>query len=179
MKEQDKFQVLVIDDEKEVIQSFKAAFVDDWEVEGITHPDELRNDLKNNFRNFQFKLFDLIFLDLLFDASTGVTRENVVEKIEKGELLGVQFLDWLAENYPRPVVVLSGFLFNTVVQKLRSTYPWVLLQPKPVDLNVPDFRSNMEWYGRNFHRIKYGLILEKPASETQKKFDELMQKKPC
>lgn len=175
MKEKEKFRVLVIDDESEVIHGFQLAFKNDWQVEGIVHPDELKRDMKGGFRNFG--LVDLVFLDLLFDANARITPETVLDKIEKGELLGVQLLDWLQENYSCPVVVLSGYLFDAVGQKLRQAYPWILLKAKPVDLYAREFRPNMEHYARTFYRLKREMLFDRPAEELMKKFDELMQKK--
>ncbi|HLG18721.1 MAG TPA: hypothetical protein VI895_02755 [Bdellovibrionota bacterium] len=176
MEGKDKFRVLVIDDEKEIIQGFKLAFENEWEVKGITHPDELKKDMKGGFRKFQ--LFDLIFLDLLFDAKMQVTQQNVVDKIEKGELLGVQFLEWLTKNYSCPVVVLSGFLFDAVAEKLRKTYPYLLLKAKPVDLYAPAFQGNVEHYARTFYRCKREMLFDRPTKEAIKRFDELIGRKP-
>ncbi|MFH1262790.1 MAG: hypothetical protein V1495_05030 [Pseudomonadota bacterium] len=176
METKDKFRVLVIDDEKEIIHGFKLAFENEWEVEGITHPDELKNDMKGGFRKFQ--LFDLIFLDLLFDARMQVTQQNVVDKITRGDLLGIQFLDWLGKNYSCPVVVLSGFLFDAVTEKLQAAYPYLLLKPKPVDLYAREFQGNMEHYARTFYRFKREMLFDRPAEELLRKFDEAMGKKP-
>ena len=176
MDAKEKFRVLVIDDEEHIIHGFQLAFENQWEVVGIVHPDELKQDMKGGFKKFQ--LFDLIFLDLLFDARAQISAENVLQKIEKGELLGVQFLEWLAENYPCPVIVLSGFLFDAVTERLRKAYPYILLKPKPVDLYERTFRPNMEYYAETFRRAKYELLFDRPMKEAMKRFDELMAKKP-
>jgi hypothetical protein len=90
----------------------------------------------------------------LFDAKTRVTRENVLQMVEGEELLGIRFLRWMTEYYSHPVVVLSGFLYKAVTDKLRSDYPHVLLKAKPVDLNAREFRTNMEYYAKTFYRTK-------------------------
>jgi CheY-like chemotaxis protein len=152
MADQEKMRVLVIDDEPEVIQAFRLAFMDKWEVHGINDPNELKRDKRKAL--FELTMFDLVVLDLLFDKSQVVTDENIARKIDSHELVGIEFLDWLTKAYPIPVMILSGQLVPEVVRKLRADYPHVLLKSKPLDLYSKELRGNIEWYTQHFFKFK-------------------------
>lgn len=174
MADKRKFSVLVIDDEIELIRSFKLALGDHWDVEGLTDPAELERDMKTGFT--KFKIFDLIFLDLLFDKSKMVTKENAREYLDREDLLGIQFLKWIQKNYSHPIVVLSGNLFSDVASKLHEDFPYILLKSKPVDLYATDFRHNMEWYAQTYFKKKVEDLFDKPLRKEIERLQGLLDK---
>ena len=175
MQNKTKFRVLVIDDEPEVIRSFQLALAEQWDIVGMSDPRELDRDIRENVRALGG--FDLIFLDLLFDRNKTITAENVGEVLDQGDLLGVRALDWIQENYAHPIVILSGNLFSQVAAKVRENHPHLLMKSKPVDLYASDFRDTMEWYARNYFRLKMKAYMD-PLLQSKANVDRLMGKKP-
>jgi DNA-binding NtrC family response regulator len=140
-----KKRVLIIDDEIENINSFKAAYFEDWDITAITNPVELLT-LEDKNRSF-----DLTILDLLFDTKIEVPTENIEQFVESGHVLGLRFLDWFTTNHTfTPIVVMSGF--GHLKNYVQEHYPHIEFFTKPTPLNA-DTKNKMMSIAANWNKI--------------------------